>query len=80
MCDVFKCSPSPVRGGYPLGPGATKGSNSGISVESELELEMGSVLRPWFVTLGRFPVGAGGGEEGIGAASLSDMVLIVEGG
>lgn len=51
---------------------------------SELELATGPVLRPRLVTLGRVPVGTGGGAEGVrgtvgvGAASLLDMVLIAD--
>lgn len=76
----FLYSPSPVIGGNPLGPGAPKGSNSGTSVDSELELASGAVARPRFVTLGRGPVGAAGAGEGVRVAPLSDMVVIVEGG
>lgn len=59
-----------------------KGSNSGISVVSELELATGPALRPRLDTLGRVPVGTGGGEEGarrvvgVEASSLLDIVLI----
>lgn len=51
---------------------------------SELELATGPALRPRLVTLGRVPVGTGGGAEGVrgtagvGAASLLDMVLIAD--
>lgn len=78
---IRRCCLSPVRGGNPLGPGATKASNSGISDESELELATGPALRPRLVTLGRAPVGTGGGSEGVGvsvgvgSASFSDMVV-----
>lgn len=58
--------PSPVRGGSPLGPGTPKCSNSGTSVDSELELAMGTVVRPRFITLGGRPEGGGGGSEGVG--------------
>lgn len=68
--------PSPVRGGNPLGPGATKGSNSGMSVASELELATGTAVRPWLVSLGGGPEGAGGAGEGVRLDPWSDMVVI----
>lgn len=61
-----------------------KASNSGISDESELELAAGPALRPRLVTLGRVPVGTGGGDEGVrvtvgvGSTSFSDMVLTAD--
>lgn len=61
-------------GGKPLGPGTPKGSNSGMSGESELELETGSAERPRFVILGGGPAGGGGAREEVGAAPGSDMV------
>lgn len=70
---------SPVRGGNPLGPGAPNGSNSGTSVVSELELAMGTAVRPRFVTLGGGPVGTGGAEgEGVGVTISSDIVVTVQ--
>lgn len=66
---------SPVMDGKPLGPGAIKGSNSGTSVDSELELAMANVVRPRFVTLGRGPVGATGAGEGSTVGAGPDMVL-----
>lgn len=71
---------SPVIGGKPRGPGATKGSNSGTAVDSELELAMAKVVRPRFVTLGRGPVGGVGAGEGSTVGAGSDMVLRVTGG
>lgn len=71
---------SPVIGGKPLGPGAMKGSNSGTSVDSELELAMATAVRPQLVTLGRGPVGAAGGAEGSTVGAGLDMVLVITGG
>lgn len=71
---------SPVSGGKPLGPGAMKGSNSGTSVDSELELATAAVVRPRFVTLGRGPVGAVGAGEGSTTGAGSDMALVTTGG
>lgn len=74
---------SPVIGGKPRGPGAIKGSNSGTSVDSELELATAKAVRPRLVTLGRGPVGAVGAGEGstlevVGAGS--GMLLAIMGG
>lgn len=63
-----RVSPSPVRGGNPLGPGATKGSNSATSVDSELAVAMGTAERPRLVTLGRGPAGTEGAGEGVRVA------------
>lgn len=70
-------SPSPVILGYPLGPGATKYSNSGKSAVSMLELSVGPDDRPLFPTLGGRPAGGGGAAEGIGVAPWSDILTIV---
>lgn len=40
---------------------------------------MGTAERPRFVTLGRGPEGVGGAVDGVRRATLSDMVLMVEG-
>lgn len=65
---------SPVRGGKPRGPGATKGSNSGTSMDSELELATATAVRPRLVTLGRGPEGAAGAGEGSTTGAGSDIV------
>lgn len=57
-----------------------KGSNSGTSVDSELELATAKAVRPRLVTLGRGPLGAVGAGEGstvgeVGAGS--DMLLVI---
>lgn len=77
---VESCPVSPVIGGKPRGPGAVKGSNSGISVDSELEAATANVVRPRFVTLGRGPVGGVGAGEGSTVEAGSDMVLGIMGG
>lgn len=73
MC--YGCRP-PVRGGKPLGPGATKGSNSGTSMDSELELATATEVRPRFVTLGRGPEGAEGAGEGSTTGAGSDIAPV----
>lgn len=73
---LFSNTVSPVMrsGPWPLGLTVPRGSNSGMSAASRLELAMGTEVRPRLVTLGGGPVGAGGGAEGVAVAPTSVMV------